>query len=74
MNSYKIRTPRIAIGFGATAMSALTIGALVVLPAQVEVGNSASASVAASRPAAEPSARALPEVSLSVRKAARVQG
>jgi hypothetical protein len=34
MNCYKVSTPRAAIGLISLMMSAVTIGALVVLPAQ----------------------------------------
>src|SRR5260221_10074444 len=36
MKSYKSSTPRAALGLTAVAMSAITMGAMVVLPAQLE--------------------------------------
>jgi hypothetical protein len=36
MNGYKPSTPRAALGLAAVAMAAITMGALVVLPAQLE--------------------------------------
>jgi hypothetical protein len=43
---YKIRTPRMAMGFAALGMTALTIGALVVLPAWTEADSPPCAMVA----------------------------
>ncbi|HSS70927.1 MAG TPA: hypothetical protein VLQ46_09785 [Casimicrobiaceae bacterium] len=40
MNSYETSNPRVAIGLMAAAMAAMTIGAMVVLPAKLDaVGN-----------------------------------
>ena len=36
MNSYEPSTPRAALGLVAIAMAALTVGGLVVLPAELE--------------------------------------
>jgi hypothetical protein len=36
MNGYESSTPRIALGLTAVAMSAITMGAMVVLPAKLE--------------------------------------
>ena len=36
MKSYKSSTPRAALGLAAVAMSAITMGAMVVLPAKLE--------------------------------------
>ena len=36
MNGYKPSTPRVALGLAAVAMAAFTMGALVVLPAQLD--------------------------------------
>ena len=39
MNHYESSTPRVVLGSIAIAMAAITMGALVVLPAQLEAGN-----------------------------------
>ncbi len=36
MNEYRFRPPRVAFGLAALAMSTLTLGALVELPARIE--------------------------------------
>jgi hypothetical protein len=36
MNHYRSSTPRVALGFAAFAMTVVTMGALVVLPASLE--------------------------------------
>ena len=36
MNSYKLSTPRVALGVTATAMAAITMSALVILPAEFD--------------------------------------
>ena len=51
MNRYEFPTPRVAFGFAALAMTALTIGVLVVLPSRMESNSQAYALFAASRTA-----------------------
>jgi hypothetical protein len=51
MNRYEFPMPRAALGFAALAMSALTIGVLVVLPSRMESDSQAYALFAASRAA-----------------------
>jgi hypothetical protein len=51
MNTYKFPMPRAAFAFAALAMSALTIGVLVVLPSRMESDSQAYALFAASRAA-----------------------
>ena len=51
MNRYEFPTPRVAFGFAALAMSALTIGVLVILPSRMESDSQAYALFAASRAA-----------------------
>ncbi len=51
MNTYKFPMPRAAFAFAALAMSALTIGVLVVLPSRMESNSQAYALFAASRAA-----------------------
>ena len=46
MNRYDPARPRIAFGFAALAMSAITIGVLVVLPSQMEPDSQAFAQLA----------------------------
>ena len=36
MNSYESSTPRVAMGLAAAAMAAMTISAMVVLPAKID--------------------------------------
>jgi hypothetical protein len=48
MNSYRFSAPRIALGFVAAAMTTLTMGAMVVLPALLENESRADAVFAAS--------------------------
>ena len=56
MNRYEIKIPRAACNIAAVAMTAITIGLLVVLPAKMESGShearqSAASSVLAAAPA-----------------------
>ena len=44
MNRYEPSTPRVALGSIAIAMAAITMGALVVLPAQLEAANASAIS------------------------------
>ena len=55
MNGYKPSTPRSALGLIAIAMSAITIGAMVVLPAKLDSGNAEPFMLAAAK--AAPNAR-----------------
>jgi hypothetical protein len=48
MQSYQFPAPRLTFAFAAAAMTALTIGVLVVLPSQMESGSQAYAMLAAS--------------------------
>jgi len=52
MNSYKSSTPRAAIGFIAVALTAMTIGLLVVVPAKVGPGGPDALTLARTAPAA----------------------
>jgi hypothetical protein len=48
MNNYETSNPRVAMGLAAAAMAAMTIGAMVVLPAKLDaVGNEPYALAAA---------------------------
>ena len=51
MNAYETDTPRFAIAIAAFALSALTIGMTVVVPAQFDEGFAPSDTVLAARPA-----------------------
>jgi hypothetical protein len=51
MNAYESATPRFAIAVAAFALSALTIGTMVVAPAQFDEGFAPSDTVLAARPA-----------------------
>lgn len=53
MNSYRFPAPRLAVGFLAVTMSAVSFGALVVLPAQLENASPPPTILAASRHAVE---------------------
>ena len=48
MQSYQFPTPRLTFAFAAAAMTAVTIGVLVVLPSQMESDSQAYAMLAAS--------------------------
>jgi hypothetical protein len=61
MNSYQPPAHRMAFGFAAVAMTALTIAVMVVLPARMESGSEANAMLAASQDAGGPCITALPE-------------
>lgn len=52
MNRYEPNFPRTTFGFSAMAMTAITIGVLVVLPSKMEPGSQAFAMLAASSSAA----------------------
>ena len=52
MNRYQTSTPRAAIGFVAVAMSALTIGVAVVLPARMQSAGQDAVVFAAAKAAA----------------------
>ena len=54
MNAYAPQTPRFAIALAAFALSALTIGTMVVAPAQFDEGFAPTDTVLAARPAAGP--------------------
>jgi hypothetical protein len=49
MNSYKSSTPRTAIGFVAVALTAMTIGLLVVMPAKFGTGSSEATTLATTK-------------------------
>ena len=49
MNRYQTSTPRTAFGIAAAALTAMTIGLAVVLPAQMDAGSAANRTVAAVR-------------------------
>ena len=49
MNAYESETPRFAIAVAAFALSALTIGTMVVVPAQLDEGFAPADTVLASR-------------------------
>ena len=61
VNEYRFRPPRVAFGLAALAMSTLTIGALVELPARIESEGSSNPVMAAARPGLAQCAAALPE-------------
>jgi hypothetical protein len=46
MNVYQPRTPRAALGLAATAFAAITMAAMVVVPAELEAAGNAQAGVA----------------------------
>ena len=52
MNRYETSMPRMAFGFAAIALSALTLGLTVMLPASLNSGRGDNVSVAASKAAA----------------------
>ena len=51
MNSYETSNPRVAIGLAAAAMAAMTIGAMVGLPAKLEAVGAEPYALAAARAA-----------------------
>ena len=51
MNRYEPSTPRAAIGLIAAVMTAITIGAMVVLPAKLDSGSAEPQTLAAARAA-----------------------
>ena len=61
MNSYQPSTHRMVFGFAASAMTALTIAAMVVLPARLENDSEANVVIASSQAAAGACVAALPE-------------
>ena len=62
MNDYRFPAPRLAFGFAAAAMTAVTIGVLVILPARMESeGSLPAATIASSRDAVGPGVAAAPE-------------
>lgn len=64
MNRYPTSTPRAAFAFAAAALTALTIGLAVVLPASLDSGRAASRPLAAVGAAAPALAGASTEVSI----------
>jgi hypothetical protein len=63
MNNYEASNHRVAIGLAAAAMAAMTIGAMVVLPAKLDAVGSEPYALAVARaatlgPVEHPSARA----------------
>jgi hypothetical protein len=48
MNGYEYLTPRVALGQSAAAMAAITVGALVVLPAKIDAVSGDAYTAAAS--------------------------
>lgn len=65
MRSYESPAPRIACAFGALAMTALTIGTLVVLPSKMESDSELLAALASSRDAVTACLATLPEAHVS---------
>jgi hypothetical protein len=61
MKDYKLQARRAVFGLAAMAMSTLTIGALVVLPARIESEGHVNAIVVASHSAVGPCVTARPE-------------
>jgi hypothetical protein len=51
MNGYKPSTPRVALGLAAAAMAAITMGAMVVLPAQLDSVTASADTLAANEAA-----------------------
>ena len=51
MNRYKPSTPRAALGLTAVAMAAITMGALVVLPAKLDAAGADPSTLAAAKAA-----------------------
>jgi len=51
MNSYESSTPRVAMGLAAAAMAAMTIGAMVVLPAKLDAFDAEPYALAVARAA-----------------------
>ena len=51
MNRYKPATPRAALGLTAVAMAAITMGALVVLPAKLDAAGADPSTLAAAKAA-----------------------
>ena len=51
MSRYQTSTPRAAFAFTAAALTALTIGLAVVLPASMETGSAANRTLATATPA-----------------------
>jgi len=49
MTEYRFRMPRVAFGCATVAMTALTLGALVILPSQLENAGQPSVTLAPSR-------------------------
>ena len=54
MNRYKPSTPRAALGLTAVAMAAITMGALVVLPAKLDAAGADPSTLAAAKAATAP--------------------
>ena len=52
MNSYEPSTPRAAFGLAAVAMAAISIGAMVVLPAKLDSADAVTLAAAKAAPAA----------------------
>jgi hypothetical protein len=73
MNRYDPSTPRAAAGLTAAAMAAITIGALVVLPAKLEFVNADPYTLAAAKGAAKaPSKVAISPMPIDVPKSANL--
>ncbi|MEO8674624.1 MAG: hypothetical protein ABI569_03545 [Casimicrobiaceae bacterium] len=61
MKEYRFRPPRVIFGLAALAMSTLTIGALVELPARFESEGRSSSVMVAARPGLAQCVAAFPE-------------
>jgi hypothetical protein len=61
MNSYQPPTHRMAFGFAAAAMTAVTIAVMVVLPARLEIDSGANVVLASSQAAAGACVTTVPE-------------
>ena len=65
MNGYKPSTPRAALGLAAAAMTAIIVGALVVLPAKLESVSAGPDTLAAAKAATTAATTAPIEVAIS---------
>lgn len=66
MHRYETSTPRVALGITAVAMTALTMGVLVVMPASMEAARHEPRMLAASKVTTSPSIRVVTGATIDV--------
>ena len=69
MRRYETSTPRAALGIAAVAMTSITLGALVVMPARLEAGNHDLGMLAAAQVITQASTRAVTDAAMVGRPA-----